>query len=273
MFWVYRVSVFRPSATVSPIGQMESRLLRRCRCCWCGQGTPHQLAGWPPPTGLPPPKLSVLKRASSLMESCLCCCGGPPLAGDPHPKLRSWVWWSRQPSHSCLCHHGGPPPPCLPWERDGWLGRSAFTLRVLVSKISVFSWTECQWLWGNLRGNLFAPFFLREVVAFQPSRNLCLSVGSMTMNRIGWTETDRNPIRKDSTTICARSVLVAICSVQFLPVSFNLQNPQIEAEDETLVFRPSVTVSRIGLIHVCVVIVVEPPPPPPLPDPPTTPTG
>ncbi len=55
------VMLFRPSATVSRIGLMESCLRRHCR--WCG---------------------------------------GPPLAGYP-------------------------PPPC-----DGWLGRSAFTLSVLV---------------------------------------------------------------------------------------------------------------------------------------------
>ncbi len=31
---------------------------------------------------------------------------------------------------SCMCCRcrGGPPPPCLAWERDAWLGHSAFTL-------------------------------------------------------------------------------------------------------------------------------------------------
>ena len=38
--------VFRPSATVSRIGLMESRLRRRCR--WCGGPPPHHHG--PPPT-------------------------------------------------------------------------------------------------------------------------------------------------------------------------------------------------------------------------------
>ncbi len=69
-----------------------------CRRHCCGRGTPppHPLAD--PPTGLTPPKLSATKQ-HSLMESCLC--------------------------HHC---HGGPLPPPAWWQRDGWLGRSAFTL-------------------------------------------------------------------------------------------------------------------------------------------------
>ncbi len=52
---------------------MESRLRRRCR--WCG-GPLTPPPGWLLP---PPPKLSVMNEAGSLMELCLChCCGGPP---------------------------------------------------------------------------------------------------------------------------------------------------------------------------------------------------
>ncbi len=41
-------AVFRPSATVSRIGLMESRLRRHChcRCCWCGGPPPHVMDGW-----------------------------------------------------------------------------------------------------------------------------------------------------------------------------------------------------------------------------------
>ncbi len=46
LFHYVDVSVFRPSATVSRIGLMESRLHRRCP--WCGRGTPHPWLADPP---------------------------------------------------------------------------------------------------------------------------------------------------------------------------------------------------------------------------------
>ena len=56
---------------------------------------------------------SATASRTGLMESCTChhcpchCHGGPPPPPPPPPT---------------------PPPPCLAWERDGLLGRSAFTL-------------------------------------------------------------------------------------------------------------------------------------------------
>ena len=69
--WV-RMSFFRPSATVSRIGLLESRLRRPCHCHWCGG---------------PPPKV-VCDKASSLMESCVCYHGGPPLLAGWPPSWR-----------------------------------------------------------------------------------------------------------------------------------------------------------------------------------------
>ena len=46
-----RFAIFRPSATVSRIGLMESHT---CHCHWCGGPPPPQLAD-PPPGWLPPP--------------------------------------------------------------------------------------------------------------------------------------------------------------------------------------------------------------------------
>ncbi len=70
-FWI---SLFRPSATVSRIGLMESRVRRRPSLSW---RTPH-----PPPGWLPPPKVAR-DDAGCLMESCLSCCHGGPPAGYP----------------------------------------------------------------------------------------------------------------------------------------------------------------------------------------------
>ncbi len=59
---------FKPIATVSRMGLMESRLSHRCR--WCG--------------GPPPPKVKC-DEAGSLMESYLCHRGDLPPGGPPPP--------------------------------------------------------------------------------------------------------------------------------------------------------------------------------------------
>ena len=74
-----KVKFFRPSATVSRIGLMESHVHHHHR---------HHRGG-PPPPGYPP-KVAH-NDAGSLMESCLSCChGGPPLAGWPTPPPPTW---------------------------------------------------------------------------------------------------------------------------------------------------------------------------------------
>ena len=65
---------------------MESRLLHRCHCCWCGGPPP---LGWPPLAGLPPPKVAC-NEVGSLMESCVCHRGEPPLAGWPPHVMDGW---------------------------------------------------------------------------------------------------------------------------------------------------------------------------------------
>ncbi len=71
----FQSQFFRPSATVSRIGLLESCL--HCRCHWCGGPPPPPPAGWLTPPGWLPPKVAH-DEAGSLMESCLCWCGGPP---------------------------------------------------------------------------------------------------------------------------------------------------------------------------------------------------
>ncbi len=77
------------------------------------------------------------------MVSCTCCCGGPPLpwlAGPSPlagwPPLASWLaglspltgWPPLASWLAGLSPLAGWPPPPAWWQRDGWLGRSAFTL-------------------------------------------------------------------------------------------------------------------------------------------------
>ena len=83
------------------------------------------------------------------MESCMCCCcrchchchchgGPPPTSWPPHKGAALW-------SHVCVIMEDPPSgwltPPPLPgmaWDRDGWLGRSAFSL----TKRTCFSFNE-----------------------------------------------------------------------------------------------------------------------------------
>ncbi len=101
-----RLAVFRPSATVSRIGLMESRM---CRCHWHG--------GPPPLLATPSPKVAH-DDAGCLMESCLSWCGDPPpwLADTPPG------WLTPHPHHP---HHP-------PYVMDGWGARPLRWLSVLV---------------------------------------------------------------------------------------------------------------------------------------------
>ena len=74
-FWgespLCNVTIFRPSATVSRIGLMESRLRRRCRCHGCGP--PHTpLAGCPPSLASYPPCDGWLGRSASVLTKRTC---------------------------------------------------------------------------------------------------------------------------------------------------------------------------------------------------------
>ncbi len=96
---------FRPSATVSRIGLMESSTYH---CCG---GPPPP--GWPPLAGYPP-KVAC-NDTGSLMESCLSyCCGGPPNGCPP---------WLADPPLA-----GYPPPHVM----HGWGARPLRWLSVLV---------------------------------------------------------------------------------------------------------------------------------------------
>ncbi len=108
--WAHFHWVFRPSATVSQIGLMESHL---CHCRG-GPPPPHPLAGYPPP-----PKV-VLDEAGSLMESCLCHYGGPPPGWLPPACDEAGSLMD-----SCLCLAEDPPGWLTPlaWHEnvmDGW---------------------------------------------------------------------------------------------------------------------------------------------------------
>ena len=94
-------------------------------------------------------RTSATVSRDGLVEPCMCrrchCCGGPPphhphwLTTHHHHHHHTPHWLTPLHYHPPLADHPTPTPtttPCLALSRDGWQGRSAFTL----TKRTCWSW-------------------------------------------------------------------------------------------------------------------------------------
>ena len=97
----------------------------------------------------------------------------------------------------CRCRGGPPPPhrhhPCLAWERDGWLGRSAFTLTkrpclwVMMTKSKVLFFSDLKSCPSEMEGCHVLLFWLHTSVRLKQRFGSQNSAREHTCNLIKWT--------------------------------------------------------------------------------------